>query len=194
MTDMNTATPPPPPPPATYAAPPQMWVAPPPPKPAHWKSPGAAGVLSMLPGLGHVYLGLYQRAIIGFFVWVMLMTLADKTNGAPLFAVGIPFWWAFTLIDAVRQARAINATGTPESNLFTTEKPVRVSGNLTIGVLAILFGLFFLLDRFVRIDLSWLWDSWPLLFVAFGIWQVFLYAQSKRKAEETNAERAADPL
>jgi ferrous iron transport protein B len=28
------------------------------------KSPGLAGVLSMFPGLGHLYLGLYQRALI----------------------------------------------------------------------------------------------------------------------------------
>jgi len=66
---MDPNTPAPPPPPAAYPPPPPP---PPPVAPApvaavqpvivERKSPGLAGFLSVFPGLGHLYLGLYQRA------------------------------------------------------------------------------------------------------------------------------------
>jgi Domain of unknown function (DUF5668) len=177
-----------PPPPQSFPAP----VAPPaPPPPVAYvlpgrppiKSPALAGLLSALPGLGHVYLGLYQRAAIFFAVFALLQVLLDRSRhsgpGIPLF---IAFWWFFVLIDAVRQAKAINATGQPEGNLVITEKSFKASGSLALGVFLMLFGVFFLIDRFVPIDLSLVLDWWPLLLIAFGGWQVFSYYKSRQAA------------
>ena len=143
------------------------------------RSPGLAVVLSCFPGLGHLYLGLYQRAAILFGVWVLFISLADHSRG-PFPGIAIPFWMVFSIIDAVRQAKAINATGRPESNILGSDEPVRVSGSLTAGILLILIGGFLLLNRFVTIDLSFLNDWWPILLVAFGAWQVFRHFQDKR--------------
>ncbi|MGE5718047.1 MAG: LiaI-LiaF-like domain-containing protein [Acidobacteriota bacterium] len=145
------------------------------------KNPGAAGVLGIIPGMGHLYLGLYQRAAILFGVWVLFISLAGRTHG-PFPGIAIPFWMVFSIIDAVRQAKAINMTGRPEANVLGSDEPVRVSGSLTAGLLLILIGGFLLLDRFVTIDLSFLNDWWPLLLVAFGAWQVFRHYQGKRPA------------
>ena len=87
------------------------------------------------------------------------------------------------LIDAVRQAKAINATGAPESNLLPNEKSMNFSGSLTFGIFLVLVGVFFLLDRYFRIDLSFLFDFWPVLLIAFGAWQIFAYWKSKQPAE-----------
>src|SRR5262249_76247 len=122
MNDTNTQPAPPPPPAYSAAAMP----APPPPAPAAppvayatptavRKRPGIAGLLSMFPGGGHVYLGLYQRGVVFFAIWAFLITMADHV-GMP-FGLMIPFWMLFVLIDAVRQANAINATGAAESNI-----------------------------------------------------------------------------
>jgi hypothetical protein len=135
----------------------------------------------MMPGLGHLYLGLYQRAAIFFGVFVLLATLAERSHG-PFPGLFFPFLFAFSIIDAVRQAKAINATGAPEPGLLGGEKPVKVSGSLTAGILLILIGGFLLLNRFVTIDLSFLNDWWPVLLVAFGAWQVFRHYQGKRPA------------
>jgi Domain of unknown function (DUF5668) len=145
------------------------------------KNPGAAGALGIIPGMGHLYLGLYQRAAILFGIWVLFISLAGHSHG-PFPGIAIPFWMVFSIIDASRQAKAINATGRPEANILGSDEPVRVSGSLTAGILLILIGAFLLLDRFVTIDLSFLNDWWPLLLVAFGGWQVFRHYQSRQAA------------
>jgi len=62
--DPNTPATPPPPPPLSPAPqpPPVMPAALVQPVIVERKSPGLAGFLSFFPGLGHLYLGLYQRA------------------------------------------------------------------------------------------------------------------------------------
>ena len=159
---------PPPPPTASPAAPPVAYAPSAPPRPSAppGKSPAAAGLLSFFPGLGHVYLGLYKRGIVFFAILVLLIAIADRGHSGP-FGMLIPFWWIFVLIDAVRQARAINATGMPEPGFFGEEKPFKADGGLTFGIFLILIGLFFLADRIFTIDLSFLLDWWPALLVAF---------------------------
>jgi cell wall-active antibiotic response 4TMS protein YvqF len=185
MNDTSTNSQPPPNAPSLSQAPPPPPVAfsragalPTPPLP---KNPGAAGALGIIPGMGHLYLGLYQRAAILFGVWVLFISLAGHSH-RPFPGIAIPFWMVFSIIDAVRQAKAINATGKPEANILGSDEPVRVSGSLTAGLLLILIGGFLILNRFVTIDLSFLNDWWPILLVAFGAWQVFRHYQSKRAA------------
>ncbi len=168
-------SPAPPPPPIAFGP---AGALPPAPLP---KNPGAAGALGIIPGMGHLYLGLYQRAAILFGVWVLFISVAGHSHG-PFPGIAIPFWMVFSIIDASRQAKAINATGRPESNILGSDEPVRVSGSLTAGLLLILIGGFLLLDRLVTIDLSFLNDWWPVLLVAFGAWQVFRHYQGKRPA------------
>ena len=182
----------PPPPPIASTVPPVTYAPLPPARPAAppGKNPAAAGLLSFFPGLGHVYLGLYKRGIVFFAILVLLIAIADRGHTGP-FGMLIPFWWIFVLIDAVRQARAINATGMPEPGFFGEEKPFKADGGLTFGIFLILIGLFFLADRIFTIDLSFLLDWWPALLVAFGAWQVFAYFQEKKRREETMAGREA---
>jgi hypothetical protein len=187
MNDSNPNTNPPsapawnPPPPPVPAPPPAFAPLPAAPAPPLLiKSPAVAGLLSALPGLGHVYLGLYQRAITFFAIWAVLISVVEH---APVPAgLMIPFWWFFVLIDAVRQAKAINMTGAPESNLLVGEKPMNVSGGLALGIFLVLVGVFFLVERYVSIDLSFLYDFWPVLLIAFGAWQIFLYWKAKKDA------------
>ena len=167
-------SPAPPPPPIAFGSSGPQPAAPPLPK-----NPGAAGALGIIPGMGHLYLGLYQRAAILFGVWVLFISLVEHSHG-PFPGIAIPFWMVFSIIDASRQAKAINATGRPEANILGSDEPVRVSGSLTAGVLLILIGGFLLLNRFVTIDLSFLNDWWPILLVAFGAWQVFRHYQSRQ--------------
>src|ERR1039458_93844 len=121
-------------PPPGPPTPPSLSPAPPPPPIAFGpaaalpsaplpKNPGAAGVLGIIPGMGHLYLGLYQRAAILFGVWVLFISLADHSRG-PFPGIAIPFWMVFSIIDATRQAKAINMTGRPEANVLGDRKSV----------------------------------------------------------------------
>jgi hypothetical protein len=191
MSDMNPT------PSESPQVPASSWPAPPPPAPAppvayvapaaptapphpQAKNPAAAGFLSVIPGLGHVYLGLYQRAVIFFAIWVVLWSVVPRIGGPA--KLMIPFWWFFVLIDAVREAKAINATGAPASIFLTSERPINFSGSLTFGIFLVLVGLFFFINNFYRIDLSLLVDYSPLLLVAFGAWLIFGYWKSKQPA------------
>jgi|GEM_PF-673830 len=185
----------PPPPTSAYAAPPVAFVPPAPavparPAPPPGKNPAAAGLLSLFSGLGHVYLGLYKRGIVFFAIFVLLIAIADRGDSGP-FGMLIPFWVIFVLIDAVRQARAINATGMPEPGFFGDERPFKADGGLTFGIFLMLVGLFLLANKVFSIDLSFLLDWWPALLVAFGGWQVFAYFQEKKRREELASEAAA---
>lgn len=178
--DPNGAPPPtfaPPPPPPPAYGPPYPAVAP---RVVLRKSPGAAGILSALPGLGHIYLGLYQRAFVFFAVFVALCAISHRSNAGELLPI---FWWFFVLIDAVRQAGAINASGAAEPNLVGTDGSLKSVGSLGFGIFLILVGAFFLLDRYIPISLDWIADNWPALLIAFGGWQVYSYYKTKQKAE-----------
>jgi len=70
------------------------------------KNPNLAAFLSLFPGLGNVYNGLYMRGITFFLVIVSLIAIVVENH--PLFGMAIAFFWLFNVIDAYRQAALIN--------------------------------------------------------------------------------------
>src|SRR4029453_17667843 len=149
---------PPPPPAAPNAAPLPSPVAVPPPVILERKSPGLGGFLSFFPGIGHVYLGLYQRAfaIGGAFVLAIAMT----SHGGPGEFLGpvIAFIWFFGVIDAIRQAKAINRGQLAEAG-FAGEQQLKAAagtGGLTWGVILVGLGRLWLIDRALEIDWSFM--------------------------------------
>src|ERR1017187_8799213 len=114
MTDTNVnpqtpgasyPAPAPPPPPVAYG--PAAPLSPSAPLP---KNPGAAGALGIIPGMGHLYLGLYQRAAILFGIWVLFISLAGHSHG-PFPGIAIPFWMVFSIIDASdRKSTRLNSS------------------------------------------------------------------------------------
>src|SRR5262249_35855310 len=120
MSSDSPLTPPPAPPPPAPAAPtPPAPAAPTPPSPAatpaaqvpvtaERKSAGLAGFLSIFPGLGHLYLGLYQRAFAFGGSFILLVGMSSHGRGEAVVGPLIAFVWFFAIIDAVRQAHAIN--------------------------------------------------------------------------------------
>src|ERR1700693_4905261 len=184
--DPNTpATPPPPPP----LAPPQQ---PPPVMPAalvqpmivERKSPGLAGFLSMFPGLGHLYLGLYQRAFAFAGAFCILIFFNSHGRIAGLSGPATAFLWFFAIIDAVRQAKAINRGFVSESG-FATETQIRKAsegtGSLTWGVILVGLGSLWIIDRYVDIDWSFM-EEWggPAALILLGLVLVISHIRRKR--------------
>src|SRR6266498_5038893 len=121
------ATPPPPqsppPPPAAPVAP----AVPVTPVVVERKSPGLAGFLSVFPGLGHLYLGLYQRAFGFAGVFCLLIFFNSHGRLAVLSGPATAFVWFFAIIDAVRQAKAINRGTVAESGFAPAGQLPRAS-------------------------------------------------------------------
>jgi F0F1-type ATP synthase assembly protein I len=157
------------------------------------KSPGLAGLLSVMPGLGHLYLGLYNRAfmIVGAFCLAIFMS---ARGGGEFFGPVIGFIWFFGIIDAVRQARAINLGIVTESGYAPNEqlrKAAKGTAGLFWGVVMVGIGTLWLLDRYVDIDWSFM-DEWgtPLALMLLGL---ILIISHVRRTREDNANGTGMP-
>jgi hypothetical protein len=160
------------------------------------KSPGLAGVLSgIFPGLGQLYLGLYQRAfkIAGAVVVCIWLITVDFMGGhlTPLLGLAIMFLWFFGIIDAVRQARAING-GYVETGGLASEKALMKAregtSSLTWGVILVGLGTLWLLDRYADLDAFWaVVGDWlaPVAFILFGLILITTYVIKKRRHNAT---------
>ena len=183
-----------PPPAAPNAAPLPSPVAVPPPVILERKSPGLAGFLSFFPGIGHVYLGLYQRAfaIGGAFVLAIAMT----SHGGPGEFLGpvIAFIWFFGVIDAIRQAKAINRGQLAEAG-FAGEQQLKAAagtGGLTWGVILVGLGSLWLIDRYIEIDWSFM-ETWggPAAFILLGL--ILIVSHIRKRRAENDAQIGMPP-
>lgn len=148
-------------------------------------SPGLALVLSVLPGLGHVYLGLYARGAMVFLAFLVAVTLANHAGELGFVAV---FLWFFGLVDAYRQGRILNTVD------FVEPVPAnnRGAGSLGLGVFLVIVGGILLLDKFVDIDLDWLADWWPAILVAAGVYFIAAALKERREAREDEIDQMLD--
>jgi hypothetical protein len=190
MDPNNPATPPPPPPPPFNPPPPYAPVAPAVPVAAvpavvvERKSPGLAGFLSIFPGLGHLYLGLYQRAFAFAGAFCLLIFFNSHGRIAVLSGPATAFLWFFAIIDAVRQAKAINRGFVSESG-FATEAQIRKvsegTGSLTWGVILVGLGSLWIIDRYVDVDWSFM-EEWggPVALILLGLILVISHVRRKR--------------
>ena len=138
------------------------------------RSPAAAVWLSLLPGLGHIFVGqalpnaAARKAYVtkGFlyaFMTVGLIYLTDQTDG-PV-GILIPIFWVYVMLDAHRSAveanRVIEAGG-PDP-LSTTD------GTPWLGWSAVGLGALLLLNNLFDFDFDWLWRFWPVALILVGV-------------------------
>ncbi len=161
--------------PVALPAPPPMPVAPAP-APIR-RSPGLAVVLSCFPGLGHLYLGLYQRAAAVFFSFVLAIWLSEHSFLGILVA-GVVL---FGFVDAYRQAQALNL-GLVEAPVAAPSGTAKGS-RLGFGLFLLLAGAVLLYNQFYPIDFTFLEDWWPLLLVLAGVYMVFAHFREKRRLQ-----------
>ena len=149
------------------------------------RSPGLAVVLSCFPGLGHLYLGLYQRAFAVFISFVAAIWLSEHSSLGILLA-GVVL---FAFVDAYRQAQALNLGLVAESISPAASGATPARGSrLGFGVFLLLAGLFLLYNQFYPVDFTFLEDWWPVLLVLAGVYMVLAHFRDKRR----QAERAAE--
>ncbi|MCZ6725893.1 MAG: DUF5668 domain-containing protein [Acidobacteria bacterium] len=172
------ATPPPPAP-----APQPMQIA------AHdprHKSPFLASLLSMVPGLGQVYVGYYQRGFIHVLVVASLITLLASGPGAlaPLAGIFLGFFWLYNIVDAGRRAALYNEalagrTGIEPPQDFATPA---LGGSVVGGTVVALVGFVLLLNTRFGVSLDWLDEWWPMALIAFGAYLIYKARQDKAAA------------
>ncbi len=148
------------------------------------RSPAAAFWLSLLPGLGHIYLGLVSKGAVFALLTVGLIDILD--SGAEAFGILVPVYWVFVMLDAHRSAHAINR-GEVTGDTFTGAGAKWWGGSL------IVLGVLFLLYNFDLFDFDWLWQFWPVALIVLGIKLIRFPAAAPATTPDDRAGTAARP-
>lgn len=153
------------------------------------KSPGLALFLSILcPGLGHIYVGAYERALmiiggIGVSIWAIVHSEGELW---PL-AFAIAFGYFFSIFDAYREAQIVNLAGRE------MPKPQRQGeGRLMFGIFLTVVATLVLADNLDLFDIRWFYEWWPVLVLLIGIYFIGSWVWEKMQASSANGESDYD--
>lgn len=139
------------------------------------KSPALACILSIIPGLGQVYVGYYQRGFVHAIVVATLISVLsaqdDHSQLVPLGAIFLVFFWFYNLIDAGRRAALYNhalAGGEAIELPKDLSLPSGMRGSIAGGVVLIALGVILLSHTAYGYSLEWLEDWWPAGLMILG--------------------------
>jgi hypothetical protein len=140
------------------------------------KSPFLALILSMMPGLGQIYVGYYQRGFLHAIVvsTLIAMLAADIGPLTPLAALFLAFFWLYNIVDAGRRAMLFNQALAGQTGIELPEdfKTPMLGGSIPGGLaIAVVGGVLLSHTRF-GMPLDWLDEWWPAALVAFGVYLV----------------------
>ena len=138
------------------------------------RSPAAAVWLSILPGLGHIFVGqalsnadarkaYVTRGFLYALMTVGLIYLTDQADG-PI-GILIPIFWVYVMLDAHRSA--VEANQVIESGGQESPKPT--NGTPWLGWTAVGLGTLLLLNNLFDFDFDWLWRFWPVALILVGV-------------------------
>ena len=155
------------------------------------RSPAVAAILSLMPGLGQVYLGYTRRGFVNIGVVACLIAfLASRPPDSfiGIASVMLPFFWLYNIIDAGRLAVLYNETLAGRAGVDLPE-PVSTGmrGSVAGGVALVLFGVLLLSNTAFDLSLEWLEDWWPVALVAFGIYLIYRARVDRPHTEEDSS-------
>ncbi|MBP9145976.1 MAG: hypothetical protein KBF21_00180 [Thermoanaerobaculia bacterium] len=157
------------------------------------KSPGLACFLSLMPGLGQVYVGYYQRGFVHAAVVAGLMTVLSSEVGelTPMTAMFMVFFWLYNIIDAGRRAALYNEVlaGRTGIQLPTDLMLPGLGGSMLGGTVVALVGALLLAHTAFGMSLSWLKEWWPVAVILFGAY-LFIKARMDRPETPETADLA----
>ena len=169
----------------TYEEPPRG-IAPPPVTPTRrhtYKSPVLATILSLMPGVGQIYVGYYPQGFMNAVIVSVTITLLAMGMGSltPLLAIFLAFFWVYNMIDANRRAQAFNRAldGLDGETLPEDFEMPGLKGSTPLGVVLIAAGTLFFMDRKLGMDMEWLEEWWPIALVIGGVWLIYKARTSK---------------
>jgi hypothetical protein len=158
-----------------------------------YKSPALATVLSLMPGLGQVYVGYYRQGFINIIVTGALISLlasGERVTGplTPLLGLLLAFYWLYNLVDAGRRASFYNQalSGVAVAELPQEFRLPERHGSLAVGALLILAGLVIASHTVYGYSLEWLGHWWPLALILFGAYLIFQAVRERKLKDKAS--------
>jgi TM2 domain-containing membrane protein YozV len=152
------------------------------------KSPVLALVLSLMPGVGQIYVGYYQQGFTNAIVAASIITLlsTEMIRGAePLFGIFLAFFWFYNVVDAWRRAVFYNnaLAGIGPAVLPDDFAVTKGRGTLAGGITLVIVGAIALSHTLFGVPLEWLDKWWPLAVIGVGAWLAYPSIARKKKTD-----------
>jgi TM2 domain-containing membrane protein YozV len=153
------------------------------------KSPVLALVLSLMPGLGQVYVGYYQQGFTHALIVASIIGILNSNilNGGaePLFGIFLAFFWMYNVVDGWRRAvfynnalAGIGPADLPDDSFSMTMG----RGSLAGGIAMVVIGGVLLSHTLFNVPLDWLEKWWPVALIAVGAWLIYPTFLPKKNA------------
>ena len=141
-----------------------------------YKSPLLACLLSLMPGLGQVYIGYYQRGFAHVAIFALLILALNNGAGdlAPMFGVFMAFFVVYNIIDAGRRASLYNQAVDGFDGIdMPSDIRMPTSGSMGWGVALVVFGILLLLNTRFDVSMAWMEDWWPAAGILLGGYLIY---------------------
>jgi len=155
------------------------------------KSPPLACILSVVPGLGQVYVGYYGLGFVHAITVASLITLMASIGPRneqliPLLVIFFIFFMLYNIVDAGRRAALYNQAlaGVPGVALPHELSMPGPGGSIFAGVSLIFGGLIVLMHTKFGFSLEWVEQWWPLAPIIFGGYLLFRAVQDRASSAQ----------
>ncbi len=149
------------------------------------KSPFLACVLStVMPGLGQVYTGYYQRGFAHAIIVAILIAFLVSNNVVPLYPLAgifLAFFLLYNIVDAGRRATLFNEilAGRKGVELPKDLEMPAMGGSVAGGVALVAIGFILLVHTRFDVSLDWLAEWWPIALIGFGAYLAYKAVKEK---------------
>jgi len=148
------------------------------------KSPGLAGFLALIPGIGAIYNSQLFKGIIFIIIYGGIITMMGQGAPQPFTAFLFVAFCVYMITEAVQTAKSINrrilAEGKEEA-IETEEIFLEVkSGSILWGIILMLLGgIFLLAGNTELISYDDVFNLWPVAVVGIGLKLIVDYFSKK---------------
>ncbi len=162
------------------------------------KSPMLAGLLSLMPGVGQIYVGYYKLGFIHNIIFGSTIAFLAGVRGPnpllPVMSIFLAFFFVYNVVDAGRRANLYNLAldgmegiELPNMNMALPS----FGGSIGGGVALIVVGVILLANTRFGMTLDWIEEWWPLAPIFVGAY-LLAKALQERKAATSNDDAFAD--
>ena len=150
------------------------------------KSPFIACVLSLMPGVGQIYVGYYKLGFIHNVVFactIMLLTTRLPDPMYPLLGIFLAFFFIYNVVDAGRRAIYYNLAldGVEGIELPSMNLGVPGFGGSFAGGLAMIgIGVILLANTRFGVSLAWIEEWWPAAPILLGTYLLVKAIQERK--------------
>jgi hypothetical protein len=143
----------------------------------------------LIPGVGAIYNGEFFKAAVHIIIFGTLISVVDAVNALePLFGLLIMGFYFYMPFEAYYTAKKRKLRGqgveleTPIDQFHQQVAGVE-NKELWGGVTLVVLGMLFLMDNFRFFRLRAIFEFWPVILIAIGVWLVWSYKEAKDEKE-----------